>query len=57
LDDALHILMVVHGTKSMSDPITDAMMEATNYEYSIPGEGEDNIIQGKVHLWFNRASI
>jgi len=50
LDDALHVLMVVRGTKSMSDLITDAMMEATDYEYCLPGEGgEDNIIQGKAH--------
>ena len=35
-DDALRVLMVVRGTKSMSDLITDAMMEATDYEYSLP---------------------
>ncbi|KAL7527514.1 hypothetical protein ACHAXR_001994, partial [Thalassiosira sp. AJA248-18] len=48
-DDALKVLIVVRGTKSMSDLITDAMMEATDYEYTIPGDGEGNVIQGKAH--------
>ena len=50
-DDALHVLVVVRGTKSMSDLITDGMMEAAEYEYAIPGEDENEIgvIQGKAH--------
>ena len=58
-DDVLHVLMVVRGTKSMSDLITDAMMEASDYEYAIPGVaaaavaaakvGEDSILCGKAH--------
>jgi hypothetical protein len=51
-DDVLHVLMVVRGTKSMSDLITDAMMDASDYEYAIPGGGEDGkdaILRGKVH--------
>lgn len=41
-DDTLHLLMVVRGTKSMSDLMTDAMMEAIDYDY----DGE----QGKAHI-------
>jgi hypothetical protein len=51
-DDVLHVLMVVRGTKSMSDLITDAMMAASDYEYAIPCEGkdgEDSILRGKAH--------
>jgi hypothetical protein len=53
-DDVLHVLMVVRGTKSMSDLITDAMMEASDYDYAIPGVaaakvGEDTILRGKAH--------
>lgn len=47
LDDTLHVLMVVRGTKTMSDLITDAMMDATDYEYRIPNSNE--IIRGKAH--------
>ena len=46
-DDTLHVLMVVRGTKSMSDLITDAMMEATDYEY--------NGVQGKAHIGMVRS--
>ncbi len=46
-DDTLHVLMVVRGTKSMSDLITDAMMEATDYEY--------NGVQGKAHIGMARS--
>ena len=53
-DDVLHVLMVVRGTKSMSDLITDAMMEASDYDYAIPGVaaakvGKDTILRGKAH--------
>ena len=51
-DEVLHVLMVVRGTKSMSDLITDAMMEASDYEYAIPGgrkDGKDSILRGKAH--------
>ena len=51
-DEVLHVLMVVRGTKSMSDLITDAMMEASDYEYAIPGgrkDGKDAILCGKAH--------
>ncbi|EED89758.1 predicted protein [Thalassiosira pseudonana CCMP1335] len=50
-DDTLHVLMVVRGTKSMSDLITDAMMEATDYEYRLgnAADGEGNAIKGKAH--------
>lgn len=52
-DDILHVLMVVRGTKSMSDLITDAMMEASDYDYAIPGVaakvGENAILRGKAH--------
>jgi len=49
-DDALHILMVVRGTKSMSDLITDAMMEATDYEIPVPGnDNNGSSIRGKAH--------
>lgn len=55
-DDVLHVLMVVRGTKSMSDLITDAMIEASDYGYTIPGAaaaakvvGEDAILRGKAH--------
>ncbi len=49
-DDALHILMVVRGTKSMSDLITDAMMEATDYEIPVPGSDNDGgSLRGKAH--------
>jgi hypothetical protein len=46
--------MVVRGTKSMSDLITDAMMEASDYDYAIPGVaaakvGQDAILRGKAH--------
>jgi len=46
-DDTLHVLMVVRGTKSMSDLITDAMMEATDYEY--------NGVHGEAHSGMTRA--
>jgi len=46
-DDTLHVLMVVRGTKSMGDLITDAMMEATDYEY----DG----VQGKAHVGITRS--
>ncbi len=46
-DDTLHVLMVVRGTKSMSDLMTDAMMEATDYEY--------NGVQGKAHIGMVRS--
>ena len=46
-DDTLHVLMVVRGTKSMGDLITDAMMEATDYEY----DG----VQGKAHVGICRS--
>ncbi|KAL3791048.1 hypothetical protein ACHAW5_002825 [Stephanodiscus triporus] len=53
-DDVLRVLMVVRGTKSMSDLITDAMMAASDYEYAVPGgegreDGKDSIIRGKAH--------
>ena len=52
-DDALHVLLVVRGTKSMSDLITDAMMEATDYEYAHPGSYDEHnnpiILRGKAH--------
>jgi hypothetical protein len=52
-DDILHVLMVVRGTKTMSDLITDAMMEAADYEYVHPGSYDDannpNILCGKAH--------
>ena len=44
------MLMVVYETKSMSDLITDAMMETTYYKYRVPGGLEDknnNILRGK----------
>ena len=44
------MLMVVYETKSMSDLITDAMMEATYYKYRVPGGLEDknnDILRGK----------
>ena len=50
VEDALRVLMVVYETKSMSDLITDAMMEATYYKYRVPGGLEDknnNILRGK----------
>ena len=46
------MLMVVCRTKSMSDLVTNAMMEATEYKYRVPGGLEDannNILQGKAH--------
>ena len=46
-DDTLHLLMVVRGTKSMSDLITDAMMEATDHEY----DG----VKGKAHVGLTRS--
>jgi hypothetical protein len=52
-DDVLHVLMVVRGTKTMSDLITDAMMEATDYEYAPPGFCDENnnpvILRGQAH--------
>eukprot|EP00804_Cyclotella_cryptica_P015086 CCRYP_000664-RB/>CCRYP_000664-RB protein AED:0.05 eAED:0.05 QI:243/1/1/1/1/1/2/1943/782 len=45
-DDTLHVLMVVRGTKSMSDLLTDALLEATDYE-CFDENGE--IIRGKAH--------
>jgi len=52
-DDVLHVLMVVRGTKTMSDLITDAMMEATDYEYAPPGLCDENnnpiILRGQAH--------
>jgi hypothetical protein len=45
-DDTLHVLMVVRGTKSMSDLMTDALLEAMNYE-CLDKNGE--IIRGKAH--------
>jgi len=49
-DDALHVLMVVRGTKSMSDLITDAMMEASEYVYDPPGrEDKNRVIRGFAH--------
>ena len=46
-DDTLHILMVVRGTKSMGDLLTDLMMEATDYEY----DG----VRGKAHVGITRS--
>jgi hypothetical protein len=46
-DDALHVLLVVRGTKSMSDLITDALMEASDYEYT--PQGMSTTIKGKAH--------
>ncbi|KAL9179224.1 hypothetical protein ACHAXT_008514 [Thalassiosira profunda] len=50
-DDALRVLMVVRGTKSMSDLITDAMLDGTDYAYALPGGGgeEELVIGGKAH--------
>lgn len=51
-DDVLHVLMVVRGTKSMPDLITDAMMKESDYEYSVPGEKKDGsgtVLWGKAH--------
>jgi len=48
-DDTLHVLMVVRGTKNFSDLITDAMMEATDYEYTPPNDKGGNVIKGKAH--------
>ncbi len=52
-DDILHVLLVVRGTKTMSDLITDAMMEAVDYEYVHPGLYDDtnnpSILHGKAH--------
>lgn len=52
-DDVLHVLMVVRGTKTMPDLITDAMMEATDFEYAPPGLYNEHhipiIIRGKAH--------
>ncbi|KAL7482511.1 hypothetical protein ACHAW6_008190 [Cyclotella cf. meneghiniana] len=45
-DDTLHVLMVVRGTKSMSDLMTDALLEATNYECR---DKNGEIIRGKAH--------
>ena len=45
-DDTLHVLLVVRGTKSMSDLMTDALLEASDYEY-IESNGE--ILRGKAH--------
>ena len=41
-DDTLHVLLVVRGTKSMSDLITDAMTEASGYEYTLPSPDDIN---------------
>lgn len=45
-DDTLHILMVVRGTKSMSDLMTDALIEATDYEYK---DSNGEVFRGKAH--------
>ena len=41
--------MVVRGTKNFSDLITDAMMEASDYEYTSPNDKGGDIIKGKAH--------
>ena len=51
-DDTLHVLMVVRGTKSMSDLMTDALLEATDYEYV--GENGD-VLRGKAHSGMVKA--
>ena len=48
-DDTLHVLMVVRGTKNFSDLITDAMMEASDYEYNSPNDKGCDVIKGKAH--------
>jgi len=48
-DDRLHVLMVVRGTKNFSDLITDAMMEASDYEYAPPDCKGGDVIKGKAH--------
>ena len=45
-DDTLHVLLVVRGTKSMSDLMTDALLEATDYEY-LHDNGQ--VLRGKAH--------
>eukprot|EP00956_Cyclotella_meneghiniana_P009233 scaffold12677_cov63-Cyclotella_meneghiniana.AAC.3 len=45
-DDTLHVLMVVRGTKSMSDLMTDALLEATDYE-CLDDNGQ--VLRGKAH--------
>lgn len=45
-DDTLHVLLVVRGTKSMSDLMTDALLEATDYEYL---DDNGQVLRGKAH--------
>ena len=45
-DDTLHVLMCVRGTKSMSDLMTDALLDATDYEYM---DETGDVLQGKAH--------
>ena len=56
-DDTLHILMVVRGTKSIGDLITDVMMQPTDYEYvasdsrTVAGQAHDGIIESGRYLF------
>jgi hypothetical protein len=51
-DDTLHVLIVVRGTKSMSDLMTDALIEATDYEYK---DNKGEVLQGKAHSGMVRS--
>ena len=45
-DDTLHVLMCIRGTKSMSDLMTDALLDATDYQYV---DETGDVLMGKAH--------
>mmetsp|Transcript_12606 Transcript_12606/g.29780 ORF Transcript_12606/g.29780 Transcript_12606/m.29780 type:complete len:686 (+) Transcript_12606:199-2256(+) len=62
-DDTLHVLMVVRGTKSIGDLITDVMMQPADYECvasdgrTVAGQAHDGIIESGRYLFLRHQKL